>query len=437
MIEKQKYRRNSFTTDFGGTDDDFILADLDLMRDKEEPSPVPLYHDMDDESVIDRLLAGVHYKDDYELGQADGKPHSLAIDAISLTEELTDIDEITAEEDAIDRLLVNSGFDDNIKMEKVDRKPDARVIADTSPVDELVVEPVAVTEQNSFPETEEIPVPDMHLMADFDEHNSMTSNKVILNSESSKLALGGEEADILSVQEGYAETVNKEHGKPEPVFDNLNKSKKNELNLSGTEQETIKKLIKAYENKAKKAVLITYASLGFGFIAGKNSDLEINPGDALIERLNQKINSQEDQIEEQAQSYTDISENEMTVDTTKKKNVNKPLDKLQAKLSELENKKPTETAVKKVLAEKKPGKIQAVADWSVKLTAYDDLSYAKGKAAKLLQKGIPVKVIAVDMNKAKWYWLKVGGFKSKEEATAYAAKIKKSLNLNSVSVVNN
>jgi hypothetical protein len=33
MIEKQKYRRNSFAADYGAKDDDFILADLDLMRD--------------------------------------------------------------------------------------------------------------------------------------------------------------------------------------------------------------------------------------------------------------------------------------------------------------------------------------------------------------------------------------------------------------------
>ena len=60
----------------------------------------------------------------------------------------------------------------------------------------------------------------------------------------------------------------------------------------------------------------------------------------------------------------------------------------------------------------------------------------KAKPQKLIQKGIPVKVIAVDMNKKTWYQLKVGGFKNKENAALYAAKMKKSLNLNSVSVGN-
>jgi cell division protein FtsN len=40
------------------------------------------------------------------------------------------------------------------------------------------------------------------------------------------------------------------------------------------------------------------------------------------------------------------------------------------------------------------------------------------------------------MNNTTWYRLKVGGFKNKEQATSYAAKIKKSINLNTVSVGN-
>jgi cell division protein FtsN len=103
----------------------------------------------------------------------------------------------------------------------------------------------------------------------------------------------------------------------------------------------------------------------------------------------------------------------------------------------LKNKQSSETSLKKVLAEKKINTTQPATSWSVNLNAYEDQSYAKSKAEKFIQKGIPVKVITVNMNNAKWYRLKVGGFKNEEEATSYAAKIKKSLNLNTVFVGKN
>ena len=482
MIENQKYRRNSFAVDYGAKDDDFILADLNLMRDEEELSPVPLNHFMDDEDVIDRLLVGAHDTVEDDQDPADGKPEALVLDDISLADELADIDEITAEEDAIDRLLVNTGFDD------IQHKDD------------------------------------------------MATDQTLLDSENSKLAFEQEEESDLMVQEDDADTDNEKQAKPELVFDSLNNPEKSELNVSGTEQVNIQKLIKAYEHNAKKAAVMTYASLGIGLvallsavimgavvfgmhnkvaklsdlvsiieedmssIAGKNSDLDISNNAASIEQLNQKLNGLPESLEEQVSTSTDISGNERAGDVKKQEDVNKSLDnpqskspvpenkkpaeasakklstekkepverpllkqslpsadgsknkitpvaekpatakkandKQQTKTMELENKKSSEATVKKLLsAEKKAGKTQATAGWSVNLNAYEDQSYAKNKAAKYSQKGIPVKVIAVDMNNAKWYRLKVGGFKSKEEATAYAAKIKKSLNLNSVSVV--
>ena len=102
----------------------------------------------------------------------------------------------------------------------------------------------------------------------------------------------------------------------------------------------------------------------------------------------------------------------------------------------LEKKKPSEATVKKVSAEKKENNAQTDAGWSVNLTAYEDLSYAKSKAEKFIQKGIPVKVIAINRNNTTWYWLRVNGFKDKEKATSYAVKIKETLNLNTISVSN-
>lgn len=406
MTEKQKHRRNSFAADFNAREDDFILADLNVMPDEEEPSPVPLNHFLDDEDVIDRLL-------------------------------------------------VDAGFDVNDEFEEVDGKPNALVIDDISLADEFDV--------------------------NFDEQNVMTTDTAIFDPEKSKLALEKDGDGISMVQEENPETVKQEQTivettaeiKPELVLDNSNNPGITELNSLKSEREAIKKLISDYENKVKKAAVISYASLGIGFvallstvvmgviissaqtkisklsdlvsileedmgsIAGKNSDLAINNSDPSIEQLNQKANGLPEHLEEQTLSSQGISENEMTADVTKPATVNKSLDKLQTKTPVPEKKKPSEAAVKKVSAEKKGNKTQTAAGWSVNLTAYEDLSYAKTKAIKFIQKGIPVKVIAVNMNNTKWYRLKVGGFKNKEEATSYAAKIKKSLNLNSVSVGNN
>ena len=156
--------------------------------------------------------------------------------------------------------------------------------------------------------------------------------------------------------------------------------------------------------------------------------------EASVEKLSAKKKEQQNSPIKQSLSSADGLKNKTTTFSEKPATTNKSHDKQQTKTPVPENKKPAEASVKKLSTEKKAGKTQATVGWSVNLNAYEDQSYAKNKAAKFLQKGIPVKVIPVDMNNAKWYRLKVGGFKSKEEATAYAAKIKKSLNLNSVSV---
>ncbi|MCX7097759.1 MAG: SPOR domain-containing protein [Methylococcales bacterium] len=75
--------------------------------------------------------------------------------------------------------------------------------------------------------------------------------------------------------------------------------------------------------------------------------------------------------------------------------------------------------------------------WTVNLTAYKDLGYAKSKAGSLQQKGIPVKISTVDMNHTKWYRLQVRGFKDKEKAVSYARKINAAHQLNAVSVPEN
>ena len=82
--------------------------------------------------------------------------------------------------------------------------------------------------------------------------------------------------------------------------------------------------------------------------------------------------------------------------------------------------------VKEVLnAEIKPQKAIPAGKYSVNVISYQQEWFAQSKAAEFKQKGIPVEVVPVDANNSGTkFRLKVGGFKSKAEASAYANKIK-------------
>ena len=452
--KKQKLRRGGFAPDFNVSEDDLILADLGVMLDEEEPSPVPLNHFTDDEETLDRLLINSGFEANDELEEDDREPYALVTDDINFahdfsgfdqfvvepieltgqnhqeeTEEIpdsdfhlmADFDEIPDEEDAIDRLLIDAGFDTNVELEQSDENLDALVNDDKSRAHKFVV--------------------------NFEEQSAMVADAGNFQSEESELALDKDAINFVSANEENLE--------------------------SGMQELVIKKQLNDYENKVKKAAIITYISLSFGIvallstvvlgvivssmqtkvtklnelvsileedmstIAGKNSDSEISNDDASIEQLNQKVNGLPEQIKVQTPSSLESSETVKNTDETKQAAVSKTNDKEQIKPPVLENKTSSEAVVKKVSSEKKENPTQSAAGWSVILTAYEDLSYAKSKAEKFIKKGIPVKVIAVEMNNTKWYRLKVGGFKNEEEASAYAAKIKKSLNLNTVSVGKN
>jgi len=481
MTKEQKLRRNSLAADFGGKEDDLILADLDLMLDEVEPSPVPLNHFLDDEDVINRLLIGANYDANEELELAVSESDATVIDDISLADELaefdkfivepieqkeqnqqveteeisaldirlvTDFDEIPAAEDAIDRLLVDTGFNANNELKEDDGAPEALLINDISRGNEFDV--------------------------NYEEQNTMAADAGIFDSEESGLAIDKDTTDVFLIKEKNQEQDISETKYPEEALEPLNNDA-GIIALSSvrSDQEYFKKQINDYEHKVNKAAIITYASLIFGIVAllstvvlgvivsglqtkvskltelvsileedmtsitEKNPEMEINNSDSSIEKLDHKVNGLTDQSEEQLQISSGMLKSEMTTVTPEHAGVNKSIDNQKIKSHVMEKKKQSEAAVNNILPEKKANNTQTDTGWSVNLTAYEDISYAKSKAAKFIQKAIPVKVIAVDMNNTTWYRLKVGGFKNKEEATSYAAKIKKSLNLNSVSVGNN
>lgn len=70
--------------------------------------------------------------------------------------------------------------------------------------------------------------------------------------------------------------------------------------------------------------------------------------------------------------------------------------------------------------------------WFVNLISFKQRSDAEHKAAQYSKKGVRAEIIEVEVNHAIWYRLRVGGFINKEQAVAYAEKIKKTLRLNSI-----
>ncbi len=84
---------------------------------------------------------------------------------------------------------------------------------------------------------------------------------------------------------------------------------------------------------------------------------------------------------------------------------------------------------------KKPAVVEE--NWAVNLVAFKQDWYAKRKAEEFAGKGVAAKVSRTDNKGESWYRLSVDGFKSQYEAAAYAARVKKTLNLDSVWVAKN
>ncbi|MFM8342637.1 MAG: SPOR domain-containing protein [Methylomonas sp.] len=119
------------------------------------------------------------------------------------------------------------------------------------------------------------------------------------------------------------------------------------------------------------------------------------------------------------------------------KQLNDELDNLQSKLNSIEKIKATPVvtappAVSKVDT-KKPEPV-ASTNWSVTLMGSKHDWYALRKADEYASKGFPAKIVKGQNKGESWYRLSVDGFNSQHDADAYAAKVRKSLNLDSVTV---
>ncbi|WP_262965672.1 SPOR domain-containing protein [Methylobacter psychrophilus] len=522
MTKKQKHRRNSFSADINTGEDNFILVDLDVMSDKEYPSPVHLNNFSDDEEIINRLLIRPDFETYDELKGNYRNLDNWAAEELHLADNFSASGMGSkADLDAIDRLLVDTGFDVNQRAEK-NKEADAKVIDDIdlvddfSNVDQFVIKPFEPTEQtlleankhstSGFDEpatknTDDNEIQDARvidginqadeLTVSFKEQNTVLTEKNIFNAKNSDKALDNSNL----TKEIKPETISQAQADTQTIYRKEavnNDTEATPFNSFKTEQNTIKKQQNAPVDKIKKTNIITYTALGLAIVAllasvviaiiitniqtkvskltdmvsiieediggrstEKNTDMDINSSDISIEQLNQKINGLTRRFTEIINLETRTSELEKKVTLQKHiigqsqasleqsknntiaiANINKSIDKQNTNTSNLAAKKSINASVKPTSSEKKTHNTKAASGWSVNLSAYKKQSDAKRKANQLIQKGIPVKVIAVDMNNTKWYRLKLGSFKNKTNADAYAARIKKSHHLNNISVEN-
>ena len=127
--------------------------------------------------------------------------------------------------------------------------------------------------------------------------------------------------------------------------------------------------------------------------------------------------------------------------STQNKQTDAALQALENKLAALEKVKAAAAAAQaatSVAVAAKPDKkiVESAAEqWFVSLVAFKQDWYAKRIADEYAGKGVPAKVSKTQAKGENWYRLSVDGFKNQNEANAYAAKVKKTLNLDSVLVM--
>jgi len=85
-----------------------------------------------------------------------------------------------------------------------------------------------------------------------------------------------------------------------------------------------------------------------------------------------------------------------------------------------------------VVKQEKKTQSTAEENWVVYLISFKQDWFAKRKADEFAGKGISARVSKAESKGENWYRLSVDGFKSRAEASNYAAKVKKTLNLDSV-----
>lgn len=232
------------------------------------------------------------------------------------------------------------------------------------------------------------------------------------------------------------------------------------------DQAQLKKAIK--ENQAQVPIL-TYVALGVAGVAllvGGGLGFVGYSAKSDVAELSELVGTLEEEAEilSQNQSKTDIDKLAQNVGLLKDQDehINGQLDEINLRLerstlkkevaSLIEQNKTLQQEIAKMqkqvedIATRKPQAVKTVEKksvkkvvnkpvtqkWGVNLVSFKQGWYAKSKADEFKKKGVPADVLKVNIDGTDWYRLRVNHFRSKAEATNYANKVKKSLNLTSV-----
>ncbi|MDD1612103.1 MAG: SPOR domain-containing protein, partial [Methylococcaceae bacterium] len=241
-----------------------------------------------------------------------------------------------------------------------------------------------------------------------------------------------------------------------------------------SKQEDIGRQLTSLDNKARNTARLSYTALGLAVTAlcaalatgylnvqTRAEQTRLKDTTAMLEKdkkgLNEIFERNDHSIEGNAEKPSHFSD---TVSKPEEKAITAEVTPSQATEPKqatavlsvapvLINKKPSVPPVRKTLVKlhkpalitahtKPPAKassgstIETGAKWTVNLASFRQIEDATKKAEELRRKGISVKVMKVDVNRATWYRLSVPGFKTKEAASTHSTRLKKMLHQNSI-----
>lgn len=237
-------------------------------------------------------------------------------------------------------------------------------------------------------------------------------------------------------------------------------------------QKEQQKFAKSIKNNDAKPPMLTYIALGLALLSlltggilgamgfGASSDvagltelvatleeeveiLTANSSKTGIKQIDEKIklliakddflNSKLDEVNNESQT---VFLKPLIDDLVKQSNLSKQsIEHLTIKVDQLGQKKPAKVVKKtktRTRTKTKAKKATVKKSWVVNLVSFRQKWYAKNKLQEFKKKDVTANLIEVKVKGETWYRLRVKGFKNKNEASAYAAKVKKLLNLGSV-----
>lgn len=463
MTKKQKYSPKSRFNDQKSTEDDIELAELEVDFDDTDISPVPLNNYLDDEEIIDTLLVDNNTNNREEIYEdLDDNKIVEDVDLIDDVDNRTKFNIGPVDDDEEVEIEPTSFFDDTYseittpepvyEANDIELKTDEQQIKQDS--DEEFWEDAIVIDELSERDALKLGEP----ISEKSDGDNEYSNEANINQEQLteaevnandkallliKRALLTDSAFIASV-EGRVRLANLQKKEPNseqhPVILDPRKKTLYVMAVGLVFFILFALSIKVYLLSAEISKLQSLTSIleeDVSFLHEKKTALEAESNHVSSEATPP---SSQTMIKEENATPAEVKRLPEPVNLIQE--VSKPLDHISEskKVTKLQT-TPKKSVIDKKLAVKefkKPQKNQvAKSGWFVNLVTFKAQNEAKKKSVNLIAQGIPVKISTFNAKNTQWYQLSVNGFKNKEAAQSYANKIKKSLDLKTITVQSN